>query len=563
MPRKYRLQAVSIVLALAVLGCEQSVTDVVDWTAEANHPSITALLSPLATGTGFIDATFATDFNPVDGDYLSGLITVGGTFTVAAGDVVYVDGSVEIVAADVLIAGTLDASGAGPAGGAVPSLLAAGKPGFGTGGGAGSASNFFEGPGGGGGGYGGAGGGGGTTPSTGAQAAGGASYGATNPPGILMGSGGGSASSNFFNPGGAGGDGGGAITIVATDISVTGIGVISVSGADGLGSTGGGLPVGGGGGGSGGGIWLDGALDISGSLLAVGGVGGPVTSNQPGVATAGGGGGGGRIKLSGCGVIDAGAIVLSTGGSPGGNSVGNGVSLPQPGADGTTPTDQDDPLEACGTTSTSASFLIIDEESIGKGSPPHSFDEMDVSEHIADIGVRTQLPFFESNVGSTITLHTGEVGDEGWFALKTIPDSWNAAGPTPDGLRNYVGNPVGPGLGSGGDPEALLDKIPNVTPLRAMGLKQLVGQRVCAVVYKSDVSINYDPLDGSLKGDNLGTVAFEVLSVTRLDGFSSSSLPQAEIEILDANDVCEGSLTLFTDAPEPISSSEPFDVDPS
>ncbi len=83
-----------------------------------------------------------------------------------------------------------------------------------------------------------------------------------------------------------------------------------------------------------------------------------------------------------------------------------------------------------------------------------------------------------------------------------------------------------------------------------------------AVVYKSDISINYGPLNGSLKGDTLGTVAFEVLSVTQLTGGSSSALPKVDIQILNANDVCEGALLLFTDAPAPTSSSEPFDVVP-
>jgi len=122
---------------------------------------------------------------------------------------------------------------------------------------------------------------------------------------------------------------------------------------------------------------------------------------------------------------------------------------------------------------------------------------------------------------------------------------------------------AGPGLGTeddDGDRESILDKIPDVTPLRFSGLKLLEGERVCAVVYDSDISINYDPLDGNLKGANLGTVAFEVLSVTTLTDASSSSLPLVEVEILDAEEVCEGVFELFTDAPEPISSSEPVDV---
>jgi len=207
--------------------------------------------------------------------------------------------------------------------------------------------------------------------------------------------------------------------------------------------------------------------------------------------------------------------------------------------------------------------LIIDEDSIDNGAAPNFFSDVDVNDHIAQIGLRTQLPFFAAHVGDKITLHTGEIGDEGWFALKTIPASWEKAGPiNDDGLRNFIGNPsqpfpykVGPGMGTGDDPEALLDKIPDVTPLRATGLKMLEGRKVCAVVYDIDISMNYDPLNGSLRGATLGTVAFEVVEVKKLEGFSSSSLPEVEIEILNAEEVCEGELTLFTDAPKPISSS--------
>ena len=215
-----------------------------------------------------------------------------------------------------------------------------------------------------------------------------------------------------------------------------------------------------------------------------------------------------------------------------------------------------------------ALFLLIDEDSIDNGNPPNFFSAVDVNDDIADIGVRDQLSFFaffanNPNTPNTeITLHTGEVGDEGWFALKTIPESWADAGPTGDGLRNYLG--AGPGLGTpdaNGDREALLDKIPGVTPLGATGLELLEGLTVCAVVYDSDLSINinFDEVNGgiidaSLKGANLGTVAFEVISVTQLTGFSSSSLPKVEILILNADDVCEGALRLFTEAPDPISS---------
>ena len=117
-----------------------------------------------------------------------------------------------------------------------------------------------------------------------------------------------------------------------------------------------------------------------------------------------------------------------------------------------------------------------------------------------------------------------------------------------------------------GDREALLDKIDGVTPLRNDGLELLVGKNVCAVVYDSDVSINYDvPINGSLKGANLGTVAFNVISTTVLvegvdENVSSGSLREVVIEILDAYVVCNEEQELFN-APPLMSSSEPYDVD--
>jgi len=216
-------------------------------------------------------------------------------------------------------------------------------------------------------------------------------------------------------------------------------------------------------------------------------------------------------------------------------------------------------------------FLIIDEDSVDNGLPPNFFSDTDINDDIADLGLREQLPFFAANVGQTIKLWTGEVGDEAWFAPTTIPNDWVVTGPTADGIRNFVGDPtnpsfydVGKGLGNIelGDPEEFLDKIPDVIPLRAEGLALLVGKDVCAVVFDSDSSINYDKLvtDGSLKGANLGVVAFTVTAVDQLFGESSSSLPIVTLNILDASITCAETLGLFTEAPVSFSSSEPFDI---
>ncbi|MGH9901329.1 MAG: hypothetical protein ACRD68_05835, partial [Pyrinomonadaceae bacterium] len=210
-----------------------------------------------------------------------------------------------------------------------------------------------------------------------------------------------------------------------------------------------------------------------------------------------------------------------------------------------------------------AYVLVIDADAIGKGQAPNNFTDGDVNLDIAGLGARRPLRYFSANLGGVITLRAGQVGDEGVFALKSIPSSWAAAGPTTDGLRNYI--QAGPGLGApdrNGDRESLLDKVPDVTPLRATGLKLLAGERVFAVVYDGDVGVNYGPLNGSLKGKTLGVVAFEVVEVTRSAGASSSTLPQVKVRILDAAKFREGLSRLLRQAPAPRSSSEPMDVAP-
>lgn len=216
-----------------------------------------------------------------------------------------------------------------------------------------------------------------------------------------------------------------------------------------------------------------------------------------------------------------------------------------------------------GSTDLGAILLVIDEDCIDNGNPPNGFSDVDVNDQMAEVGVRSQLRYFSQNIGRTIDLYTGEVGDEGWHSLKTIPSSWISAGPTDNGAMNFV--LAGPGLGSRNrddDREAYLDKIPDVTPLRATGLRMLVGQIILAVVYDSDVSINYSPLLGSLKGANLGLVALRVIDVRERRDGSTGSLPTVTVEILDSDNVQQGRLYLFANAPVPRSSSEPYDVAP-
>lgn len=208
-----------------------------------------------------------------------------------------------------------------------------------------------------------------------------------------------------------------------------------------------------------------------------------------------------------------------------------------------------------------AVLLVIDEESIDNGNPPNDFSDVDVNDQLAEVGVRETLRYFKEHIGDTIDLFTGQVGDEGWHALMTIPSSWKNAGPTDNGAQNFLA--AGPGLGSGDDDrEVLLDKIPDVTPLRATGLKMLIGKTILAVVYDGDISINYSPLNGNLMGANLGVVAFDVLDVKERTDGSTSSLPRVTIAIKDVDMAAAMPLMLFANAPVQQSSSEPFDIAP-
>ena len=143
--------------------------------------------------------------------------------------------------------------------------------------------------------------------------------------------------------------------------------------------------------------------------------------------------------------------------------------------------------------------------------------------------------------GTAEPLLSGQIGDEGWFALQTIPGTWATAGPTADGLRNYI--LAGPGLGTGSNPEVLLDKVPDVLPLRSAELSALEGLTVCGVVYDGDISINFDPLQGSLQGANLGLIAFNVLDVGAPLP-SVSVLSGVTIQVLPTSRVCDSLLSL-------------------
>ena len=191
--------------------------------------------------------------------------------------------------------------------------------------------------------------------------------------------------------------------------------------------------------------------------------------------------------------------------------------------------------------------LLLDQDAIAPAKPPNSFLPTGVNATIAAVGVRDFLPFFNGKAGQSLVLPGGEVGHEGWFALKSAPASWDSSLGTHDGLQNFI--LAGAGLGSpdpDGDRQSLLDGIPDVTPLRATGLQMLIGQRVCALVYAGDIpwTASHDipsRREPRTRGVHGG-------QPHRRDALT---LPSVEVRLLDPESVCDEPLTAFVNAPNP------------
>jgi hypothetical protein len=119
-------------------------------------------------------------------------------------------------------------------------------------------------------------------------------------------------------------------------------------------------------------------------------------------------------------------------------------------------------------------------------------------------------PWFRWNeqfAGDIVKLPTGQVDDEGWFAMPpTIRyaddrgtsltyDQWIAA---------FVAGTLS---------QELYDKVRDVQPLWNQELVKLVGRKCVAIVWDSDISMNTQPLYGNLQGERYGKFAFTVLAV--------------------------------------------------
>jgi hypothetical protein len=127
---------------------------------------------------------------------------------------------------------------------------------------------------------------------------------------------------------------------------------------------------------------------------------------------------------------------------------------------------------------------------------------------VADGAVPSGKPTDDDPGGDLVLFPTGQVDDEGWFNL-------------PDEIH-YVDGHASPHCGAsshtewfekfreGTIPQRCLDKIANVQPLDNQDLAQLVGETCIAVVYDSDISMNYEPIYANLQGARYGLFHFTV-----------------------------------------------------
>ena len=113
--------------------------------------------------------------------------------------------------------------------------------------------------------------------------------------------------------------------------------------------------------------------------------------------------------------------------------------------------------------------------------------------------------------GDIVKLPGGQRDDEGLFALpetiryaddRTLADFGLTT--SAEWIAAFVAGTL---------PQAALDKVRDVMPLRNQDLAALVGRTCVGVVYDSNISINFQPLNASLMGGRYGLFTFTVLAV--------------------------------------------------
>ena len=140
------------------------------------------------------------------------------------------------------------------------------------------------------------------------------------------------------------------------------------------------------------------------------------------------------------------------------------------------------------------------------------------------VPTETDNPWFYWNEhfpGDRALLETGQVEDEGLFCLtnEALDALWQRGGYT---LEDFV---------CGRIPQSKLDKVPGVVPLRDECILNLIGNKCYVIVYDSDISMNYYPLNANLQGARLGLTYLEFLAVENPGSVKESTDDTALLDV--------------------------------
>ena len=191
-----------------------------------------------------------------------------------------------------------------------------------------------------------------------------------------------------------------------------------------------------------------------------------------------------------------------------------------------------------------AFFLIMDEDSLDNGveaiedisfSSPWcggGDSSVCVNDDIADPYVRNHLFTRGGDITpySGLSIPTGQTGDEGLFLFSNDDPQVSLQNSAQFTTQEFIDS-----TGAAAD-ENNLDKISGVVPLDAADITDLVGLKVCAVVFDSDVSTDVPAGYGVLKGATTGLTAYEVTGTVADPG---GELPWITVSLVPSSEVAE------------------------
>lgn len=164
-------------------------------------------------------------------------------------------------------------------------------------------------------------------------------------------------------------------------------------------------------------------------------------------------------------------------------------------------------ISAAATCGVQPNELVNDDQPTQVSNPPLLWNEL--------VGLGQCGP--PNGNGRLVLMPTGQRSDSGWFAPQPRiagqgiryqsppPAACNVYTVDEDGYDQWLSD-----FAAGTVPQACLDKVRDVMPLRNQELHQLVGKTCVAIVYDGGVGVNFQPLNANLQGNRYGQFTFKV-----------------------------------------------------